>query len=136
RLSRRPALLYNVAMCHEKLGRLDRAVDALENYLADAGKVRDRAQVERHIAELKQRRAAEASQPSPEPVVVAPPPSLPLPPPALPPPPPPTPTYKKGWVWGVVVGVVGAVGVGLGLGLGLGLHNTPSATWGSVDLHP
>lgn len=36
-----------------------------------------------------------------------------------------TPVYKKGWFWGVLVGVA-VVGAGLGVGLGLGLKAQPS----------
>jgi tetratricopeptide (TPR) repeat protein len=36
-----------------------------------------------------------------------------------------TPVYKKGWFWGVLVGVT-VVGAGLGVGLGLGLKAQPS----------
>jgi hypothetical protein len=129
RLSRRPALLYNVALCHERLGRIDRAIDALENYLADAGQVRDRTAVERHVAELKARLAEDAARPAPPPVV----PVVVTP---QPPAPPPTPSYKKGWVWGLALGVVAVVGVGVGLGVGLGTRTTPSPSWGSVDLRP
>src|SRR5258708_20162824 len=33
RLSKRPALLYNVALCHERLDQFDQAIAALDRYL-------------------------------------------------------------------------------------------------------
>lgn len=35
------------------------------------------------------------------------------------------PVYKKGWLWGVVLGSVAAVGLGVGLGLGLSQRTPP-----------
>jgi hypothetical protein len=62
-LSGRPQLLFNLANCHEHLGRNAEAIDALEKYLATAN-VKDRDPVEGRIVRLKRLEArGEAADP-------------------------------------------------------------------------
>jgi hypothetical protein len=53
----RPAasLLYNQAVCHERLGDPSRAVQLFRGYLDDAPRASDRAAVEKRIADLERR---------------------------------------------------------------------------------
>jgi tetratricopeptide (TPR) repeat protein len=99
RLSKRPQFLYNIAVCHERLGQYQEAVENLEQYLRDLPEASDRGMVEDRIRNLKAR-----LPPKPEkqkPVVVA------------------EKKKRPWWVLGVVGGVV-AVGLAVGLGVGLG----------------
>ena len=52
RLSKRPALLYNIALCNERLLRYDEAVETLRNYLKIDPNAEGRADIERKIADL------------------------------------------------------------------------------------
>jgi tetratricopeptide (TPR) repeat protein len=49
---RDPALLFNRAECHRKLGDTDEALDDYRQFLSDLPKAPNRAEVERRIAEL------------------------------------------------------------------------------------
>lgn len=51
-LSKKPPLLFNISLCHERLGNLDKAVEALEEYLAKDPTTRDRRVVESRIKSL------------------------------------------------------------------------------------
>lgn len=73
RLSRRPALLFNIGICHEKLLRYQEAIDALKQYLADEPRAQDRPSVEEKIASLD----ALLHAPAPPAAVVAQPPQPP-----------------------------------------------------------
>jgi tetratricopeptide (TPR) repeat protein len=81
-LSGRPALLYNLYLTHERLGRLEEAADHLERYLAHAGERRElleaRLESIRERLEEQRRRAAEAAASEAEggDEAVAPPPAL------------------------------------------------------------
>jgi tetratricopeptide (TPR) repeat protein len=97
RISKRPALLYNLAVCHEHLSHFEDAVAALKQYLAEQPDATDRANIEERIKNLEQRQK-KAVAPVP---VSAPPP--PQPPPAKP--------RARVATW-----VVGGLGVGLLLG--------------------
>src|SRR5262245_22780043 len=93
-LSKRPALLLNIANVYERMGKPKEAVDALAKYLTEDPKTPDRTTVETRIANLKKRAEAQATPPAAS--ASAPPAaSSPSPPPptatALPPVPPPTP---------------------------------------------
>src|SRR5688500_9535977 len=71
RVSKRPALQYNIALCHERLGDLDGAIAALERYLAEMPTAPDRVAVEVRIKNLR----SQKPPPSPAPVALeAPPP--------------------------------------------------------------
>lgn len=112
RLSKKPALLYNIARCDEALERYADAVSMLERYLAEAPSTPDRPAIETRIANLKQRQVeqdkrvsrfpsapVEPSRPPP-PGAVAAHPTTTTPPPA------PPPRRKRVWTW-----IVGSIGV-------------------------
>ena len=62
RISKRPALLYNIARCFEALDKYDDAVAMLQHYLEEEPGTSDRAAVETRIANLKQRQADAAAR--------------------------------------------------------------------------
>lgn len=125
RLSKKPALLYNIARCFEGLGQLGDAVGMLERYLTDEPATPDRTSIEERIRNLKERQQRAA----------APPPVAPAPPPAqltAAPPPPPTSSASgsrhRRWTW--IVGGTGVALLGAALGTGVasqldynGLHS-------------
>ena len=76
RISKKPALLYNLAVCHEHLNHFDDAIAALEQYLAETPDANDRANIEARIQNLKQRQKKVAA-PKPQPAPPAPPPEKP-----------------------------------------------------------
>jgi hypothetical protein len=84
-LSKRPALLLNVANVYERMGKPKEAVDALTKYLEEDPKAPDRTTVETRIANLKKRVDATPSPPPAESASTA---ASPIAPPnqALPPP--------------------------------------------------
>jgi tetratricopeptide (TPR) repeat protein len=55
RLSKRPALHYNIALCYERLDRYGDAITSLEAYLAEVPEATDRKLVEGRIANLRER---------------------------------------------------------------------------------
>jgi tetratricopeptide (TPR) repeat protein len=57
RLSKKPALLYNIARCHESLAQYPEAIKLLERYLRDQPDTSDRSAIETRIANLKARQA-------------------------------------------------------------------------------
>jgi tetratricopeptide (TPR) repeat protein len=118
RLSKRSDLLYNIAVCYERLNDLDNAIGALRRYLAERPDATDRVTIQSRIANLEKRRAQQ-----PPPVVAAPPPELAAPPVVAPPPPLSTSVERRGGPKWYVPGVaLLATGAGLGLvGLGTGL---------------
>ncbi|HEX6835065.1 MAG TPA: tetratricopeptide repeat protein, partial [Polyangia bacterium] len=59
RISKRPALLYNIARCDEALEQYADAVKMLEAYLDQDPQTTDREAVETRIANLKEREAAQ-----------------------------------------------------------------------------
>ncbi len=112
-LSKRPALLLNIANVYERMGKPKEAVDALTKYLEEDPKTAERSTIESRIANLKKR--AESATPAPAtsasaaPAASAPVPA-PTPPPAEAPPPPAgapkrTPAY-------IVLGIGGAAAIG------------------------
>ncbi|HZS37402.1 MAG TPA: tetratricopeptide repeat protein [Polyangia bacterium] len=113
RLSKRPALLYNVALCHERLDQFDQAIAALERYLADEPQAQDRKLIEARIGNLRQRQQARTA-PAPPPATVTPmqpAPTMQLTPPEV------APRRKRLYTW-----IVGGVGLGLlGGALGTGI---------------
>ncbi len=78
RISNRPALLYNVALCHERLEHYAEAIAALEQYLVRSPDADDRVTVESRIKNLRERRD-HAAPPAPS-TVVAPPVAVAAPP--------------------------------------------------------
>jgi tetratricopeptide (TPR) repeat protein len=73
RLSQRPPLLFNLSLCHERLGDLDRAISTLEQYLVDDPTTQDRNVIEERIKNLRaiqSRGGAPAPVAAPAPVTV------------------------------------------------------------------
>jgi hypothetical protein len=66
-LSKRPALLLNIANVYERMGKLKDAVDALTKYLAEDPKAADRTTQETRIANLKKRIDSGEGAPPPAP---------------------------------------------------------------------
>ncbi|MGZ3440919.1 MAG: tetratricopeptide repeat protein [Polyangia bacterium] len=62
RISKRPALLYNIARCFEALEKYGDAVAMLQHYLDEDPGTSDRAAVETRIANLRERQAAAAAR--------------------------------------------------------------------------
>jgi tetratricopeptide (TPR) repeat protein len=86
RLSKRPALLYNIGACHERLDQLSDAIEAFEQYLREMPTASDRVQVQTRIKNLAKRRDERAAAKS------EPPPKSDPPPKSEPPPEPPAKT--------------------------------------------
>jgi tetratricopeptide (TPR) repeat protein len=153
-----PALLYNAAQAQRLAGNKPRALFLYQNYLRYFPTQSNRAEVQRHIANLqsaiesdqkakttpptdsKPIEGAKPAEPAPPPVekpVEAKPAEVPSEamPAATTEAPPKKRTPK--WVWGVVGGVVAAAAIGLGVGLGIGLsgNSYPNADIGSGKLH-
>jgi tetratricopeptide (TPR) repeat protein len=104
RLSKYPAILYQIGQCQERLGQISDAVATFEKYLEADPQSKRRATVETAIQNLKERlKKGEPAQPvTPPPVVVTPPPS---PEPARKP-------SKRRWIApAVVLGVAGAFAI-------------------------
>jgi tetratricopeptide (TPR) repeat protein len=117
RISKRPALLYNIARCHEALDQYADAVEMLERYLKEEPGTADRAAIETRIANLKGRAPVKRVHPEREPAQVSPPAaktqtSTPTvterPAPTPTPTQTPTTSHRRIWTW-----VVGGVGAGL-----------------------
>ena len=121
-LSKYPALLYKIALCHDQLGQYAEALDAYGKYLELDPQTDRRAGIEERVAKLKQLLAPppppppREDKPMPAPIV-----AQELQAPAPPPQQQRAPIYKKWWVW-TIVGVAVA-GAALGVGLGVGLSS-------------
>ena len=63
-LSKRPALLLNIANVYERMGKPKEAVDSLTKYLEEDPKTADRLTVETRITNLKKRAEAQAAPPA------------------------------------------------------------------------
>jgi tetratricopeptide (TPR) repeat protein len=119
-LSKRPALLLNIAVVYERMGKPKEAVDALTKYLEEDPKAPDRVTIETRIANLKKRAdtqaappAASASAPPATSVAPPPPPTASTVPSSPPPPPQPNrvPAYIAFGVGGAAA--IGALATGL-----------------------
>jgi len=113
RISKRPALLYNIARCDEALEHYGDAVKMLQAYLEQDPQTNDREAVETRIANLKEREAAqqkaqqqaEAAKPPPTATQAqAPPPTAPS-------------HRKRLYTW--IVGGVGVAALAAALGTGV-----------------
>jgi tetratricopeptide (TPR) repeat protein len=67
RLSHRTDLLYNIAVCYERLSDFDDAIGALRKYLEDKPDAPDRVTIQTRIANLE-RRKSQAPRPGPAPL--------------------------------------------------------------------
>jgi tetratricopeptide (TPR) repeat protein len=114
RLSKKPALLYNLARCYEGLGQLGDAVSMLERYLTDEPATPDRTSIEERIRNLKERQQRATAPPPPP----SPPPPAQL---TTSSPPPPAQltngTRHRRWTW--IVGGAGVALLGAALGTGI-----------------
>jgi len=115
-LSKRPALLLNIANVYERMGKPKEAVDSLTKYLEEEPKTAERGTVESRIANLKKRAesqtpppAASSTPPPSASAMSAPPPPPTASAPLAPPPPPGSP--KRGPAY-IALGVGGAAAVG------------------------
>jgi tetratricopeptide (TPR) repeat protein len=106
RISRRPGFQYNIAVCQEKLGRIDGAIEAFERYLREAPAAPDRATVEQRLAELRAR-----------PVLVAVPAARAD-----------RPAWRHAWFWGVVGGAAVVVVAGVTVGVVVGTRGEHGRT--------
>jgi tetratricopeptide (TPR) repeat protein len=132
RLKPDPSFLFNIAQCHRKLGENASALDFYRKYLRSLPDAPNRPEIERMIAELRERgaeadtapvvpiapAATPAQAPAPEPaaaLTLAPPPADAAGPPAtVPPAAEASAVYRRWWFWtalGVVV--AGAVVTGV-----------------------
>jgi tetratricopeptide (TPR) repeat protein len=87
-----PAFIYNIAQCHRQLGDLEQAATMYRRFLAASPNARNRADVEKRVADIEADLEAAKQKLSPEPLRAPPPqpvPPTPLPaaPQADPPPP-------------------------------------------------
>jgi tetratricopeptide (TPR) repeat protein len=111
RLSNRTDLLYNIAVCQERIGRVDDAIGSLKRYLVEKPNAPDRNLIEGRIASLEQQRRPAPIEPPPTPVV---------PPPVVAPVTPVQPQRPHHWwVPGTAVSSVGAALLVVALGTGL-----------------
>jgi tetratricopeptide (TPR) repeat protein len=109
KLEARPALLFNIARCHEVMGQLEQAVSNYELYLKRDPYASNRSVVESRVANLKRRLK---QQPAKPPAAAEPPQ------PPQPPPPAPGPTERPA-SWRATTGWI-ALGVGAAaLGTGI-----------------
>jgi tetratricopeptide (TPR) repeat protein len=117
RLQPQPLFLYNIAQSARRAGRVDKAIDYYQRYLAASPNAPERAEVERQLVELEQLRAA--SRP-PQAATATTPAAAPAP------------RSRRGLWIGLGVGgaavVVAAVATGLALGLTRG---APSSELGN-----
>jgi tetratricopeptide (TPR) repeat protein len=114
RISKRPALLYNIARCHEALDQVPEAVAMLERYLHEAPDTPDRNAIEARINNLKAR-PRKTPPSSGEPALV--PASTPAASAASASSAPPSPPRRRVWSW--VTGGVGVAALGAALGTGI-----------------
>jgi tetratricopeptide (TPR) repeat protein len=111
KLSGRAPLLYNIALCHERLGHAAQAIEAFERYLQSLPPDSfERPDAEMRLAHLR---------PPPKPAA---PPRLDLV--ASPPPRGTRPVYKRAWFWGVMGGAAAVVVAGVTVGVVLGTRGS------------
>jgi tetratricopeptide (TPR) repeat protein len=75
RLSHRTDLLYNIALCYERLNQYDNAIETLQKYLTDKPNAPDRVTIESRIQNLQKAKEAQLAPgkpaPAPKPVTLA-----------------------------------------------------------------
>lgn len=120
RLSHRTDLLYNIALCYERLNQYDEAIGTLQKYLAEKPDAPDHVTIESRIANLQHLR--EQAQKPQTPAVVTPPQQ-----PVVPTTTAPLPRKRLWWLPGVIVEGAAAVVLVTALGTGidaLAIHNS------------
>lgn len=129
-----PGFLFNIGLCHRKLGRHADAVAAFEKFLAEDPKAPNRADAEAFLAE---ERAAAAAEPPPTSPPNPPPPVIPAPLPPAPAEVPPlaadaaltTDTGSDGlWLWAAAGGATLAAALAAGTVAAVMLLSPPSPT--------
>jgi hypothetical protein len=119
RFQPQPLFLYNIAQSSRRAGRIDKALDYYQRYLAASPQAPERAEVEQQLAELSRRRA-ELTAPAP---------------PASPAPTAPPAAHARRRLYigvGVGVGAAALVIAGVATGLALGLsRGAPSSELGN-----
>jgi len=136
-LSQRPALLFNIALCQDRLREDDAAIEAYERYLAAVPRAANRAEVDSRLDALRAARARRA-QAAVSPANVARAanetsanaPAVPGPAPTAPDSPDAAShaVYETWWFWTIV----GAVVVGGAVGVGVALSGDPELESGDV----
>ncbi len=114
RISKKPALLYNVARCFEALEQYADAVKMLERYLEEDPQTTDRQAVETRIANLKEREAAQKKAAAEAAEAARPPAATTAPATTAPAT---TPRRKRLYTW--IVGGVGVAALAAALGTGI-----------------
>jgi tetratricopeptide (TPR) repeat protein len=117
RISKKPALLYNIARCYEGLDQPADAVKMLERYLQEDPETPDRTSVETRIANLKERAAARLHRQPEEPTEPSRPPAATTTAAASAPASTSAPPRKRVWTW--VVGGIGVAALAAALGTGV-----------------
>lgn len=117
RLSKRTDLLYNIAICYERLDDFDDAIATLQKYLVERPDAKDRVTIENRIANLTKLRDQKRAAQPPPPQQPQPQPVQPIQP--VPVAPAPTERAPRWWLPGTVVAVVGAGLLVAALGTGL-----------------
>ena len=82
RLSKRPDLLYNIALCYERLSDYDNAISTLKRYLIEKPTAPDRNIIESRVQNLERLREIRNAPPAPLPTIPSPPKPIEAPPPA------------------------------------------------------
>lgn len=114
-LSHRPALLFNIGLCHDRLREDTAAIEAYERYLAEVPTAQNRSEVDGRLEALhRAQRRREAVEPAhvAQAAEITPPPTMV----ATAPPSEASPAvYETWWFWTIVGAVVvgGAVGIGV-----------------------
>lgn len=119
RLSHRSDLLYNIAVCYERLQQYDNAIKALQQYLIDKPDAKDKVSIQTRIGNLEKQRDAmppRPVEPPPQPVT---PQQQPQVAPQQPAAQPLGERKHNWWVPGTIVGGAGVVLLATALGTGL-----------------
>lgn len=111
RVSGRAAFLYNIGVCHERLGHREAAIEAYEQYLAAEPNAAERATTLERIRVLR----ASAPKAEPPPTAKAQPVLVPASPAVASSPPPER--RKRRWIWGVVGGAAALAVAGVVIGV-------------------
>ncbi len=61
-LSGKPELFYNISLCHQQLGDMEQAIVSLETYLAQVDEIENRTNLERRLANFRERLAEDGSE--------------------------------------------------------------------------
>lgn len=131
-----PEFLYNIAQAYRLSKRPDKALSFYQKYLRVNPEAKNRDEVEKHIATLKEiveKQKSSAESPPQTPLPAAQPSPSPATPTATPPPttaradlvaqPAERPVYKKGWFWGVMGGVAAVAVAGVVIGVVYGTRS-------------